>query len=320
MPVRSFESLQQRLQELSTAGDYESARKLAEDNLPRFPKFAHILSLWLVGMSARLHKYPDAMSALERVLDTGFWYDEDMLRRSSALKAVWHRADFQELLTRNRQARECDAIEAHSLMVLHRDQACQPGKPECPLLIALHDNSSTASETLETWKEIASSGWLVAALQSSQAMWKGAYIWNDFDQAAIDLQDHFQVLSARYVIDPTQLILGGTGRGAEMAALLTLRGVLPVRGFIAINPTGPLISRPEKWESILLEPREFNPPGYLLIDSRLEESVQENVRIFTDLLNESGIHAELDDQTSASIKSANPDLNLARAIEFISNS
>ncbi len=294
MDYPSYASLQRRLEELSSSGDYAAANCLAEEQAAFYPEYAHLLSLWQIGMSARLRQYPQALAALDRMLTAGFWYDENVLRASSSLKAIWDQAEFQSLLSRNRLLREADPLDEQSLIILRRDEDCQPGMDACPLLVTFHDNSTTASATLEYWQGAARDGWLVAALQSSQAMWKGAYIWSDFEGASDDLREHYQILAERYSTDPRRAVLAGIGRGAEIAARLALGGVIPVLGFIAINPSGPFTSLLEKWEPVLLEPRLFALRGYLVIGQQANRLTQENGQIFTDILNETGIRTELE--------------------------
>ena len=47
---------------------------------------------------------------------------------------------------------------------------------------------------MDFWKPAASAGWLVGIPQSSQAMWKDAYVWNDLDIARAEIEQHFNLL------------------------------------------------------------------------------------------------------------------------------
>ncbi|HWQ83443.1 MAG TPA: dienelactone hydrolase family protein, partial [Anaerolineales bacterium] len=179
-------------------------------------------------------------------------------------------------------------------------------------------NGGTVQDSLGFWKTAAAEGWITAAPQSSQAMWRGAYVWDDRGYARDELQRHYTSLIQKYAIDPQRVILAGHSLGGETAMWLALNAELPVQGFIAFGPSGPLTEDPEKWHDLLYQSAGLGLRGYIIFGEEDESIPQENIRLLVDLLNETGTPTDLE-----TVPHAGHDYDpayddcLLRALEFI---
>jgi pimeloyl-ACP methyl ester carboxylesterase len=204
-------------------------------------------------------------------------------------------AEYERRAARSLEMEEQEHHQLYPLLTLRSSGRCSAGGPACPLLIGLHANSGTAQDSLEFWQAAAASGWLVAAPQSSQALWKGAYVWNDRQICEEEITRHYRALINQYAIDPARVVIAGHSMGGEMALWLTIQGILPVKGFIAIGPGGPLMDDVENWTAMLRENPQRKLRGYLIFGQEDKTIPQENIRLLAEILNQAGIITELEE-------------------------
>ena len=247
----SFEEFQSRIQKLYQAGEYQLAFDLSSGSLSLFPDQYLLLNYWRICLAVHLDRQSEALSLLKAVLDNGSWYGEILLRQSPALLPLQGQAEYETLVERNQRLQALDQEALYPLLILRPQQACQDDEHPCPVLLALHAEGSTASACLDFWKPAALHGWLVAAAQSSQAMWKDAYVWDNYDITQDEIQHHLQSLAARYAIDPQRTVIAGYYIGGEVAIWLALSGAVDVSGFIALAPGSPNLAEPDNsWKGM----------------------------------------------------------------------
>ena len=247
----SFEEIQQSIQTLYQRGDYTQAYSLATQNAEHFPDQAPLFNYWRICMAVRLGRSAESLSLLSHSLENGFWYGETLLRKSPSLQPLQGEAEFERLVELSQQQQARDQAAIYPLLTLRPEGACQDDENPCPLLIALHSNGSTAQALLDFWKHAASNGWLVAVPQSSQAMWKDAYVWDDLDVTQSEIEHHLLSLSNRYAVDQRRIVVAGHSMGGEVAIWLVLSGAVEARGFIALAPGGPNLAEPDNWRELI---------------------------------------------------------------------
>ncbi len=299
-PKQSFEDIQARIQDHYQSGEYASALALASEHAPRFPDQAPLFTYWRICMTARLEQADKSLRILDEALGKGIWFGEVLLRKSPSLQALQGLAAFEHLVMRNQQLQAQDEALHYPVLTLRSQGACVPGGPACPLLLALHANASTARASLDFWQAPAARGWLVGVPQSTQAMWKDAFVWNDREAALRQLEKHFAVLAKQYVVDPGRVVLAGHSMGGETAIWLALNGALPAAGFIAIGPGGPLMDEPEAWQPFIDQAQariaETGLPlrGTIIYGTDDESIPQAGIQALASHLNRAGITCDLD--------------------------
>jgi predicted esterase len=249
----TFETIQASIQACYQAGDFTGALALADRYAGEYPEHAHLFAYWQMCMAARLDNLPRALSVLESALDGGFWYGETLLRKSPSLQPLQGIPAFEDLVQRNRQQEAATRQEAFPLVTIRPRSACTQRDDPCPLLLGLHANAARAQTSLPYWQPAAFEGWLVAAPESVQAMWRGAYIWDDLEITSQQIQRHFHALQENYALDHELILLAGHSMGAEAALWLALKRALPARAVLLVGPGGPLTSEPSAWQELIQE-------------------------------------------------------------------
>lgn len=318
MEFLTFEELQTRIQELYSETEFKAALDLATQQTERFPEHAHHLYYWRIVMAARIGDTEQALQLLEEILATGFWYGEVLLRRSPSLKGLQGMPAFERLVQRNRQLQEAEQEHSFPLITLRSQGQCAAGGDPCPMMLALHANASNARETVEFWRPAASAGWLVAVPQSTQAMWKDAYVWDNRETAEREIKKHYASLLDQYAVDPDRCILAGHSMGGETAIWLALTGRIPARAFIAFAPGGPLVDDLESWVPLIQENENFGLRGYIIMGDEDNSIPQDNVEQIVEMLNRGGIPCELERVPHAG-HDFDPafEFSLLRALEFV---
>jgi predicted esterase len=319
MEISTFEDLQTRFQELYASGEFEEAMQLVSEQAARFPEYEHLLYYWRIALAARLANPGQAIALLSEVLKSGFWYGETLLRKSPALKSLQGIPEFEKLVALNQDLQEEEATRQFPLLVLRAQDRCKSGKEACPLMIALHANAGTARESVTFWQPAASAGWLVGAPQSSQAIWKGAYVWDDLDRSRQEILKAFDSLTKQYSVDSQQIALAGHSMGGEVAIWLALTGAVPAAGFIAFGPDGPFMNDLENWMGVIYENQNPDLRGYLIVGEEDNTISPEAVEDLTEMLNRGGIACELEKVPHAGHDYAPEyEASMLRALAFIS--
>lgn len=321
MPEASFDSIYHRLQQLYATQEYAQALTLSSRAIEEYPEQRTVLDYWRMTMAARTGAVDLALIILAEALDRGEWYSDLLLRRSPSFQPMLDDPRFELLVARNQQIAEQDHAREYPLFTLRPEGRCASGGPPCPLLIGLHAGGTTAHTSLPFWAPGAAAGWLVAAPQSSQAIWKNAYVWNDREFAESDVQKHFATLRQTYSLDLRQIVVAGHAAGGELAIWLALRGSIEMSGFIAIAPGGMFMDDLEEWQSLLEAGIPPGLRGYIIVGKDDASIPHENIHKLTDNLNLSGVECIL--ETIPGLEHEfDPEYTpaIVRALEFLSQS
>jgi pimeloyl-ACP methyl ester carboxylesterase len=203
--------------------------------------------------------------------------------------------EFEALVERSQGLQSREQALLFPMLTLRSSGRCGSGQKPCPLLVGLHANASTAQASVNFWRAAAKNGWLTAIPQSTQAMWKGAYVWDDREASEAELVRQMQALQNQYSVDAQRVVLAGHAMGGELALWLAIQGIIPCEGFIAIGPSGPLLTDVENWAVILHEYQPRRLRGYIIIGQEDRTIAAENIHILVDVLNEAGITTELEE-------------------------
>lgn len=294
MDQENFDQVNAAIQELYQARDYAGALDLATRNADRFPEESARIYYWRISLTARLGDLPRALRLLEAALDSGLWYGETLLRRSPSWQPLQGLPEFERLVQRSHALQGAEARQLYPLITLRPQGECTAGSLPCPLLIGLHGNASTAQQSFDFWQPAGTAGWLVAVPQSSQAVWKEAYVWDDLEVARSEVSRHIEALNRQYSIDPDQVVIAGHSMGGEVAIWLALTGAVQARGFIAIAPGGPFMDDLGSWVPFIEQASGRGLSGYFIFGAEDKTILQDNIQTFIDMLTEAGIPCNLE--------------------------
>lgn len=230
----TYRQFRERAMELYEDKEYRQAYEYIRQHADRFPEHGNTIYNWLMCMAAQMGEVETSLRIFAQSLEAGYFWSEQMLRSDPDLESLLGLPEFEQLVTESeRRYRQKVAETRPELLTL-----LPPGpKAELmPLLIVLHGRNSNAQETAKYWRALTERGWLVAVAQSSQPLGPLTYSWDEEAEAEDEIRAHYSELQEAYSIDPQRVLLSGFSQGAGLAIRLSLTGVIPAAGFIAVVP------------------------------------------------------------------------------------
>ena len=314
--IASFDELQGQVFEYFEKPEtLQRAYDLLVEVFPYYPERTGLLYNWRYCAAALLGKTDLALEIIQESLDAGFWWGESYLRSDSDLASLWDLPEFNRLVEiseARRQEVQADAKPLRLTLPLPTS-ATEP----LPLLMALHGNSMNAQLSVENWESAVDHGWLTALLQSSQISGPDMFVWDDLDLGAGEIKAHYQELFKEHSVDLARVVIGGFSKGGEMAIWLTLKEILPLAGFIVVNPGGPFVQDINQWPPILEECKSKDTlRGFFVVGEK--DANREKIKALKELLVDHGITCEL--VVSSDIAHDFPsdfDQVLSQALEYV---
>lgn len=275
---------------------YDQGLELATTMREHYPQRLALIDYWRICLAALSGENQQACSILEQALSSGTWYAAHVLRQSPPLAGLQTLPEYENLVHISAEMEKADPVRSLPLLVTHAEGQCKDSADPCPLLIYLHSNESTAHENLEYWHPSAQEGWLLAMPQSLQAYWSGAFGWHDVELAAEQLEQQIERLVSSYKVDPDQIILAGSGAGAELALWLALSGTINAIGLLLINPDGPYLRNKDSWTKVYDydQAAQKGLRGLVLYDSSAAYTVEDNLAALSNELAQKNIPLALE--------------------------
>jgi predicted esterase len=291
MAVSTWDELYQETMVHYGEGRFQEALELMTKEGGRFPQ-QEVISLYLRScLAARVGQTDLALDLLDESLGKGNWYGEQVMRESPSWGVLQGIPRFEAAVE------TCRVLQGRAETqpkVLYAEPAngCDEGKG-CPLFLALHGNGEYAQRALDAWRPVTDEGWLLAALQSSQAMASGLYIWDDQEIALREVKEHYDTTREKYSIDEERVIIAGFSMGGETALRVALTGTVRVPGFLLLGPGGPAIESVEEWLPLIRE-KAGELRGYVLMGEGTQAMEQEAIRRLVEILKSNGMQCMLE--------------------------
>jgi len=292
MTISTYQDLYDEAMRLFQAQQYEDALQLLTHEGRRFPDEAQVILYLRSCLAARTSRPDLAVKLIEEALDRGFWYGNQVMRETPSWQALQGLPEF-ERLAEICIARQVEAKARPRLFTEEPQGGCSTDQP-CPLLIALHGNGDNARYVLNAWRPITSNGWLLAAMQSSQAVSSNAYVWEDQDAAMRDIAEDYADLQEQHSINQERIIMAGFSMGGETALRAILTGIVPAKGFILLGPSGPIVNEPEPSLHLIERSSRQGLRGYVIMGEEDVQIEQDSVRKLVDFLNAHNVPCQLE--------------------------
>lgn len=287
----SFAELQQQVFEYHGKPEtQQAAYDLMTEAVPHFPEQVNLLYNWRYCAAALLGKSDLALEIMQESLEAGFWWDEDYLRSDEDLKSLQELPEFNRLVEVSEKLCQAAQAEAKPLAVTLPTPAAT-AEP-LPLLLALHGNNQNAQNSITFWESAVEQGWLTVLLQSSQIFGPDMFVWNDLELGGSEIRTHYLQLREEHPVDPARAVVSGFSKGGEMAVWLALKEIIPLAGFIAVNPGGPFIQEIDNWLPLLEDCKTRTElRGFFVVGER-DQSI-ENIKAIHKMFNSHGLACEL---------------------------
>lgn len=224
----------------------------------------------------------EAMGLLkEAVYTKGFWYDYQYLMEDEDLQELRARSEFETLAQLCRERQEKAQESAAPLLV---EEAVEAGKP---FLMVLHGDQQNAQMTSPYWQAAKEQGYGLALAQSSQIQVSDGYLWDDEEQAAQEIKDHWEKLTQAGA-DADRSILCGFSSGGRAAFYAAVTGMVKPHAMILISPWLPEL---EEWTEDLSKLKEAGTRVYLCCGDADEDCFEGTEALF-EILDDAGIEVD----------------------------
>lgn len=291
MMFSTFAALNQKMTEHFQQAEFQQALELIDREGVNFPADRPLVDYWTMCAAARVGNRARVYEVAENFHRDGFWYGEMMWRMTPSFKSLQGDAEFERVVAQSLEIQSKDSpTGTPTTLEFFPKEATK----ETPLLIALHGNQGTANKTLPFWKPAVEEGFMLAVPQSTQAVFKDAYIWDDLDVSFRQVKDCLRSLKEQKTFDPGRVVLAGHSMGGLIAIQLALTGELPAHGLIANGPALPFGDTPEELETAFLSAKERGLRAYFIMGDRDVDIEPDAVRAFVDKMKEAGIPCKLE--------------------------
>jgi dienelactone hydrolase len=294
---------------------YSEALACATQGAEQFPDRMPTFIYYRMCAAARLNDMTLLRQVVDNALAQGLWYSEHVLRISPSFQPLQGQPVFEQLIQANIELRaEQSASEEKSPPLMFTPAQSSP----YPVLLVVHGNNSSAKEETAFWQLAVEQGWLVGMPESSQVIWRGRYIWDDYDVAKRDILDGYATICAGQAVE-RHIVVGGFSLGAQTVLRMLLEGVLPGQGFIFNAPYIPSL---EEWDARIADATASKGlRGYIVANEEDPTCTVDSIRALIEKLEAHGVICKL--ETIAEFGHFYPDdfaAHLARGLDFVTAS
>jgi len=269
---------------------YQNAYDLMTEATSHFPEHAALIYNFRYCAAALMNKNDLALKLIQESLDAGFFWSAAYLEADDDLKSLRDLPEFKRVIEASESKYQEAQKNARPLML--QLPLPENTEPPLPLLLALHGNNSSAQRSVEFWESALQEGWRTVLLQSSQIFNPDAYVWDDLEKGAEEIKAHYQDLTTSDLPEAGSTVVGGFSKGGEMAIWLALKEIIPLNGFIAVNPGGPYIHDVETFLPLLEACTSRDKmQGWLVVGEN--DLNLENIKALHKMLNEHDLNCQL---------------------------
>jgi predicted alpha/beta hydrolase family esterase len=291
---------------------YDEALACATLGAGQFPDRMPTFTYYRMCAAARLNDMALLRQIVDNALAQGLWYSEHVLRISPSFQPLQGQPAFEKLVQANVERRAEQSISEEKPPPLIFTPA-QP--PPYPTLFVVHGNNSSAQEEAASWQPAVEQGWLLGMPESSQVIWHGRYVWDNYDIAKRDILNDYATICAKYAVD-NNIVVGGFSLGAQTVLRMLLEGALPGQGFVFNAPYIPSL---EEWEArIAAATVPEGLRGYIVANEEDPTCTVDSIQTLVKKLEAHGVVCKL--ETIAEPGHFYPDdfaAHLARGLDFI---
>ena len=312
--MTSFSELFAAVQTRRESGDFAGALALFEGRESDFALQKGLVFLVRAELLTELAQPDRAIDSLDAALASGCRYKRSWLDENPRLSALRGSPRFREVTERSARRYEEDSAAARPELTLVMPAGAAP-PAGYPLLVALHGNNSTMSDTVGYWSSPARAGWVVAVPQSSEiGVSPGAFTWNETERTVREVTAHIREIGKRTQLDPDRVVMGGFSMGGLQAIALPLTARIRARAFIAVAAWLPTIG---EFATMLDRGPGRDLSGYIVVGGR--DPSCDGAKQLVALLVRHRVRAELDLRDDLGHEYP-PDMpqTLSRAMAFMS--
>lgn len=240
----SYRDFIHNLNDLEEKGDFKKALGYLTEYKANFPNEYFELAKEEIYINEALQRYADNLFIFKEGHQKGYFYFIDV--RIPKYKPYLEFSEFNtisadDLKLRNEAIQKSETIYEVELPKRFSD------KREWPLCFIFHGGGSNLEKVRKHWHSLMlDSDYIKIYLQSYRHYDSNTYGWTSGDERADrELAEIFDSIRKSYPIDCSDIITAGISAGGTYAIDISIRGVIPVKSFIAFCPGIPGILNTE---------------------------------------------------------------------------
>lgn len=257
----------------------------------------------IIGNEAQIYNFRYALSAAsglkevamdllrEAVIEKGYWYSFDYLRKDQDLKILRKEAEFKNILnickdrekiskaSNEFEVKLSDLNEMHTLKSFLEKKDEISSKSKENLLISFHGDQESVKTIEPYWKSKSLDKYSKVFPQSREILFSDAYGWDDLEKCSDEIKELDESLSLIWSKD--NKVVGGFSAGARIALYSLLLDKIDAKGFIFVAPWLPEI---QSWD-MLFEKLSGRGIKFYIICGENDEDCYESTLDFIETLN-----------------------------------
>jgi len=268
----------------------QNAYDLMTEAASRFPEQAALIYNYRYCAAARMNKTDLALQLIQESLDAGCFWRADYLTSDDDLKSLRGLPEFKRITDASeKKYQETQKNSKPFALPLSLPENVQG---PMPLLLALHGNNSNAQRSFKFWESAVRDGWRTVLLQSSQVVSSNGYVWDDLELGAQEIKVHYEGLIVSDSPEAGRTVVGGFSKGGEMVIWLALKEIIPLAGFIAVNPGGPYIREVDKFLPLIESCKSLSKLRGWLVVGENDQNLN-NIKSLHKMFNVHGLDCQL---------------------------
>ncbi|WP_377887250.1 hypothetical protein [Alkalihalobacillus sp. R86527] len=240
----TFVDCQTRVIDLVGKKQYDESLELMEKAKTTFPEKRDRLGHWKANVYCLLGERTKAIAELQEIIDSGLWWNPDILNSDSELDVVKDTREFQHILDQCESIYRANQDSAQPLLKVE-------GNDNAELAIfSLHWKASNVEDFSLEWQDKRLlNHYLIGFPQSSQLFSYNCFSWDDFEQTREDVRETYSTFSMNREIESEHVIISGASQGGGRAVELCLSQEALFEKFIAVVPAFEDLDKLEKLAS-----------------------------------------------------------------------
>ncbi|HPJ46264.1 MAG TPA: hypothetical protein PL017_09210 [Tenuifilaceae bacterium] len=234
----TYDEFYKKIIALENEGNYTNAKELAEKNIDKFQVHWFETSKEILYINEKLGNYAENIELFKLAHEKGlFYFLHPQMPKYGPYKGL---PDFDTISKVDLQLRNAALEQSKTIYrVQLPENYNENGK--YPAIFILHGGGKSISESIGHWQAPSlNQNYVKIYLQSYRHFDFNSFGWGTNDpRLDNDIKKICTEIIAFYPIDTAEILISGISAGASAAIDIALRGVIPVKGFIAYCPDLP---------------------------------------------------------------------------------
>lgn len=235
-----YQEFYQHIQEMETQGDYEGALKALKAGSGAYPDHSFTLLKEEIYLQEKLDRHEDNLALFRQGHNQGYFF---FLHPSLSASEPYSKLEGFETLSATDLKLRSEALKSSETLYTVVLPENHSRKETHPVLYIFHGGGSHLSRAMDHWHSpTLDSEFIRVYVQSYLYYDSNTYGWRSGDERAFrEISEIHRLVLADQPADSEEVYAAGISAGGTFAIDLSVRQVIPLKGFIAFCPGIPKI-------------------------------------------------------------------------------